>query len=212
MADTPQNEKPCENAFEREARAVARQLPPGHWVAVIGSTAFRHRDSKRTCAEIGHRLAQLKQVVLLTGGVPGVGETVGRAFDLARRRAWGSCAVYHILPHNSSVWDYGYTLFAGADMEERRETLGRLAPLYIAVEGGPGTAHEAAVAQSRSAILIPVGRSGGCSTELYAKAARPPFASDAVWRILGDSGATPEVVADAVAEIVRAAPNQKREA
>lgn len=41
------------------------------------------------------------------------------------------------------------TLFAGSDMAERREILARLSPLYLAVEGGPGTVHEGRVAIAR---------------------------------------------------------------
>ena len=49
----------------------------------------------------------------------------------------------------------------GTTMIDRREVLARVAPVYICVEGGPGTEYEARVALAQGAILIPVGRFGG---------------------------------------------------
>ena len=64
------------------------------------------------------------------------------------------------------------TLFAGADMTERREVLGRLSGLFLMVEGGPRAGHEAEVASSQGAVVIPVGRSGGYAATLYARVSR----------------------------------------
>lgn len=89
-------------------------------------------------------------------------------------------------------------------MSERREILGRLAEVYVAIEGGPGTAHEASVALARPVVMIPVGRSGGHSAVLYSRVPRPAFVSEPTWCTLASSEASPTQVAGAVADVVRA--------
>lgn len=189
-------------AFDREAAAVEALLPAGPRVAIIGSTAFWHPESLATCEAIGRRLAGFDHVVLLTGGVEGVGEAVGRSFFGARGSASGPRGVYHVLPCGYPGWDYGETVFAGRDMEERREILGRLATCYVVVEGGPGTAHEASVALGRSACILPVGRSGGHAQGLHSRLPRPSFAGESAWGELMNAATSPERVAEAVSEIV----------
>ncbi len=179
---------------------LSRRLPPGVRIAVIGGTSLRSPDSRPTCELIGRRLASCAGLLLLTGGVGGVGETVGRAFHDARGRDDES--VIHILPHGHAPRDYGQTLFAGADMHERRDVLGRLAGLYVAIEGGPGTADEASIALARGAVVVPVGRSGGCSTQLHSRVERPSFASQPAWQALGAPTSTPQEVAHSVLAII----------
>lgn len=161
--------------FDREANAIGSRLPIGPRLVVIGSTSFWHPQSESLCIRIGGLLASIPDLVLLTGGVEGVGETVGRAFHEACRKVDRESRVYHVLPHGEPTWDYGETFFAGDDMSQRREILGRLSSLYLAVEGGPGTVHEAEVASGRRAMVIPVGRSGGHSAELYSRMSCPAF-------------------------------------
>jgi len=180
-----------------EVAEVDRRLAPEIRLALIGGTSFWHEESEATCDAIGLRLSAIPELVLLTAGVSGAGEALGRAFHRGR-----GANVFHILPRGSERWDYGTTLFAGTDMRERREVLGRLAGLHVSVEGGPGTAHEASIAFSRSAVVIPVGRSGGHSAELYARIPRPFRASAESWRILGAIDSTPDRVAAAVVDIV----------
>ena len=190
--------------FARETADVEAKLPPGPRVAVIGSTSFWHEESKATCIAVGRSLADLDDVILVTGGVAGAGEVVGRSFWAAREGRGRNRNVYHVLPRGCSGWDYGVTLFAGSHMSERREILGRLAEVYVAIEGGPGTAHEASVALARSVVMIPVGRSGGHSADLYSRVPRPPFVSEPIWRTLASSEASPTRVAAAVVDVVRA--------
>jgi len=185
-----------------EAAAVSTNIPAGLRVVVIGSTSLRHHESKETCAEIGQRLAAIENLVLLTGGVSGVGESTGRGFAEGCRELGRSPRVFHVLPRGSTAWNYGTTLFAGDDMGERREILGRLAKTFIAVEGGPGSEHEAKVARMHGAVLIPVGRSGGLAGLLHQDAARPPFVDERIWDLLGDPEASPSSVARAVIQIV----------
>jgi predicted Rossmann-fold nucleotide-binding protein len=165
-------------AFDREAARILKLLPPGPRIGIIGSTSFWHADSQLTCEALGEMLAGLPAIVVLTGGVEGVGETVGRSIDAASARQGYPSRVFHVLPRGESAWDYGQTFFAGNDMEERREVLGRLANIYIAIEGGPGTVHEAQVAHARFAPVIPIGRSGGFANGLYIEMSRPEFADE----------------------------------
>jgi hypothetical protein len=179
-------------------------LPHGPRIVVIGSTSFWHDESEQTCVHIGRLLAVVPEQVLITGGVEGVGETTGRSFFQARREAGEEPRVYHLLPEGEEAWDYGETFFAGSDMTERREILARLADLYLAVEGGPGTVHEAEVASARNAVVLPVGRSGGYSAVLYPRMKCPPAVDEQTWAVLGSSASTPEETAVAAVRAVHA--------
>jgi hypothetical protein len=170
---------------------------------VLGSTDFWHVDSERTCSEIGRLLANVSGLVLLTGGVEGIGEAVGRSFFQARRSSGHEPRVYHVLPEGEPSWDYGETLFAGSDMTERREILGRLSQLFVLVEGGPRAGHEVEVASAHSAVTIPVGRSGGYAATLYGQITRPSTIDLQTWEVLGASGSTPEDTARAVLRAVQ---------
>jgi len=190
--------------FDREAADVATKLPAGPRLAIIGSTSFWHVESEDTCTLLGRSLAAVSGLVLVTGGVAGVGKAVGRCFWDARRSRKLEPDVFHVLPRGFPIWDYGNTIFAGSDMGERREVLGRLADIYVVIEGGPGTSHEASIALTRAADLIPVGRSGGHSAILYPQIPRPVFASEQAWLTLDSTDASPKQVADAITDIVEA--------
>ena len=189
--------------YEQEARRLDTLLPHGPRVAVLGSTDFWHADSERTCDEIGRLLAEVPGLVLLTGGVEGIGEAVGRRFFQARRDAGQEPRVYHVLPEGEEAWDYGVTLFAGSDMTERREVLGRLSGLFVMVEGGPRAGHEAEVASASGAVVIPVGRSGGYAATLHSRIGRPPAIDADTWEVLGASESTPDETARAVLRAVQ---------
>jgi hypothetical protein len=172
---------------------------------VLGSTDFWHADSERTCSEIGRLLAGISGLVMLTGGVEGIGEAVGRNFFQTRRDSGQEPCVYHVLPEGEEAWDYGETLFAGSDMTERREILGRLSRLFVMVEGGPRAGHEADVALVHGAVVIPVGRSGGYAATLYARMDCLPTIDTGTWAVLGSSESTPEQTARAVFRAVQLA-------
>lgn len=188
------------NNFDEQAANLTAQFPPAPRIAVIGSTSFWHPDSEFTCHLIGARLAQLDRLILLTGGVAGVGEAVGRSFFAGCNT--GEQRTFHVLPAGSVPWDYGVTLFAGRDMEERREVLGRMAPIYLVIEGGPGTAHEHQVASQRGATIIPIGRTEGHAGAIYPHTAQPPAAAQSDWGAL--ASATPPEIAAAIAAIIQA--------
>jgi len=189
--------------YDQEARRLVAVLPRGPRVAVLGSTDFWHADSERTCTQIGRLLASIPGLVLLTGGVEGIGEAVGRSFFHARRDSGHEPRVYHVLPEGAGAWDYGETLFAGSDMAERREVLGRLAGVFVMLEGGPRAGHEADVASAHGAVVIPVGRSGGYAAALYDWTGRPPAIDAAPWAVLGSSESTPDETAGAVLHAVQ---------
>jgi len=188
--------------LDEEAAVVAAKLPTGFRVAILGSTSFRHEASEAICTEIGACVADLEGLVLLTGGVTGVGERVGRSYAEGCRKAGRHPAVIHVLPHGRAAWNYGVTLHAGDDMAERREILGRLVGIFIVVEGGPGTAHETDVASAQGALLLPVGRSGGHAGTIYPSLTRPAHIDARAWKTLGSPEASPRAIATAVAEII----------
>jgi SLOG cluster4 family len=184
--------------YDQEARRLDSRLPRGPRVAVLGSTDFWHAESERTCTEIGRLLAEIPGLLLLTGGVEGIGEAVGRSFFKSRRDSGQDSSVYHVLPKGEKAWDYGETLFAGSDMTERREILGRLSRLFLMVEGGPRAGNEADVASAHGAFVIPVGRSGGYAAALYSRASHHPLIDARTWETLGASESTAEETARAV--------------
>ena len=135
--------------FNQEATGLLAKLPAKPMLIVIGSTSFWHGESAATCAAVGGLLATIENLVLITGGMTGIGEGVGRSFFDSRRKAGREPEVFHVLPRGCAAWDYGVTVFAGSDMAERREVLARLSRIYLAIEGGPGTVHEGQVALGR---------------------------------------------------------------
>jgi predicted Rossmann-fold nucleotide-binding protein len=133
--------------YDHLAAQIAGELPAGPRLIVIGSAGFWHPESEPLCEQLGRHIACINDLVLITGGVGGVGTTIGKSFYRDRQQQGKSAvSVFHVLPEGARAPNYGRTFFAGQDMFERREVLGRLGSLYLAIEGGPGTAHEAQVA------------------------------------------------------------------
>ena len=132
----------------------------------------------------------------------GVGETVGRAVHQWRLTNDREPHIYHLLPIGYSPIDYGATIFCGRNMVERREVLGRVAELYLVIEGGPGTEYEAEVALSKGATVVPVGRSGGYSRILYDDMPIPHGLSAEDWTTLGADGVSLNELARAVESIM----------
>lgn len=188
--------------LENEVNEVALQFPTGPRLGVIGSGAFLGQDSHNICESVGSLIATIKDLVLITGGVPGVGETVGRSFINSRKRLSFRPNIFHILPRGFEEWNYGVTLFGGDSMLDRREILGHLAPVYLSIEGGPGTVHEAEVAQSRGAFVVPICRTGGFSGDIYPKLICPDSRIEQEWKLLSDKDSEIEEIGIAVRRIV----------
>ena len=171
--------------FDAEAAAIIAQLGAEPRIVVIGSTSFWGADSEALTVAIAAELARIAGLVAVTGGMEGVGMTFGRAFAAARRELGRPEEVFHVLPRRSWECDHGVTLHAGNGFYERREILGRVAKVYPVIEGGPGTAHEAAVAYAHGATVIPVGRTGGVAGELFEGRERPAWVTAGDWELLG---------------------------
>ncbi|MFZ6731853.1 hypothetical protein ACO0LG_08020 [Undibacterium sp. Ji42W] len=184
------------------AQNLLTLMPPGPRIAVIGSTAFWHADSELTCQLLGQALASVPGRVLLTGGVSGVGEACGRSFYQRRQQLQVPPQVFHILPQGMAVWDYGQTLHAGKDMQERRAILACMAPVYIVIEGGPATADEVQIALKNGALVIPIARSGACARDAYAQISKPAIVPADLWAVLGNDEANVEQTVAAVMAIV----------
>lgn len=189
--------------IESELQRVASQLAAGPRLAVIGSTEFWDADSPALCEAIARELAAIEPLVVLTGGMNGVGQTFAEAYEAARLASGLPANLYHLLPHGTLLQMSGTTLGAGNDFHERREILGLAAQIYLVIEGGPGTEHEAAVATAYDAALIPVGRSGGAAGDMYPLLKPPPEVMHDDWLLLGDRNVQCMVTAAAVGRIVR---------
>ena len=191
--------------YDAEARMVGAAITPGPRLVVIGSTSFWGHDSRRLCEAIAAELAEIAALVAMTGGMDGVGLSFGRAFAAARRAAGQPENLFHLLPRGMAPCDSGATLGAGIDYHDRREVLGRVGHVYLVIEGGPGTEHEAAVAAGRGAPVIPLGRTGGHAGELYPRARCPAGLPRADWDLLADAAAPHGQIVSAVGRLVRLA-------
>lgn len=188
--------------LDAETRAVMSRISPGPRLVVIGSTSFWGPDSARICDAIAENLAELEDLVAVTGGMDGVGLSFGRAFSEARKALAKPEKLYHLLPAGFGPCDSGVTIDAGYDFFERREVLGRLGQIYLMIEGGPGTEHEAQVAVSKGFPIIPVARTGGHAGSIYHSVPIPPGIRAEDWRILSDAEAPHEDLIEAVRRIV----------
>ena len=190
--------------FDVEAASLDPAFPPGRRLVVVGSTSFWGKDTPELCRRLAARLAGIADLIAITGGMAGVGQTFGRSFVDERRRLGLAEQLYHLLPLGLEACDSGVTLFAGRDYEERREILGRLAQTYVVIEGGPGTEHEVRVARGRGAAVIPVARSGGHAGDVYPSVERTPGAESPDWELLQDRMAPLDAVTSAVQRLVEA--------
>lgn len=107
--------------FDQVAESCRSRIVPGPRIAVLGSTAFYGALSESICQILAADLAGTPEIVLLTGGVSGVGQTFGHAFFEARRSQQLPPNVYHLLPAEMAPVEYGVTLPAGDSLSDRRE-------------------------------------------------------------------------------------------
>ncbi|MEM6402636.1 MAG: macro domain-containing protein [Cyanobacteria bacterium P01_D01_bin.116] len=180
--------------FQKIAGELLTQITDAPKLAVIGSTSFWGDTSEAICKAAGRYLAKIDNLVMLTGGVSGIPEAVSRSFSTDR--------VFHVQPLGCLPWDYGHNLYGGVSYEERREVLARMAKIYLLIEGGPGSEHEARRALQMGAVVIPVGRTGGFSEKLYAEIECPDYIPLDLWEKLGRREENTEEVGIAIAQIV----------
>ena len=153
-------------------------------IGILGSGSFWCPESPEICLKIGQYLASIPTVAIFTGGMPGVGKTVGRAFFDERIAGELPPNVFHILPHGFGNLDYGKTVHAGNNMKERREILAGIASVYIVVEGGPGTEYEVRTALKFGAHIIPAACTGGFAENVYAEISKPDWVDTNCWKNL----------------------------
>lgn len=188
--------------YDAEALTISGLLGDGPRIVVIGSTSFWGADSEALTQAIARQLARLAGLTAMAGGMDGVGATFGLAFATARQELGQPEQMFHLLPRGMWGCDHGVTLHGGDHLCDRREILGRVSKLVLAIEGGPGTAHEATVARDHGAVVIPLARSGGESVAMFAWQKKPASVAEADWAVLNDQTATIADVAVAVARMV----------
>jgi hypothetical protein len=123
---------------------------------------------------------------------------VSRSFWLTRERIGLPPNLVHLVPHGMSPDFPGAAQRAGRDLEQRREVLGAVAHKYIVIEGGPGTQHEAFVAQQHGALVIPIGATGGVAAKLHDAATPSHLTETPEWKTLNAPGATAQDLVVAV--------------
>ena len=180
--------------FQRIAGELLTQITDVPKLAVIGSTSFWAGNSEAICQAAGRYLAKIDNLVMLTGGVSGIPEAVSRNFSTER--------VFHIQPYGFQPWDYGYNLYGGISLWERREILARMGDVYLLIEGGPGSEQEARRALEMGAVVIPVGITSGFAEKLYVEMDFPDYIPLELWQKLGRREENPEEVGIAIAQIV----------
>ncbi|MEO1374641.1 MAG: macro domain-containing protein [Cyanobacteria bacterium J06635_10] len=193
LSNLSSNQSP-NHKFQGIAVELLTQIPDTRKLAVIGSTSFWGDSSEAICEATGRYLAKIDNLVMLTGGVSGIPEAVSRSFRAER--------VFHIQPRGCLPWDYGNNLYGGIGYQERREVLARMASVYLLIEGGPGSEHEARRADKMGAVVIPVGKTGGFAQTLYAEMECPNYIPVELWEKLGRREGSAEEVGIAIAQIV----------
>ena len=199
------------------------ELPQGKHVYISGSTIFYSSCGKGICEELGKQLAQDPEIILITGGFYGVGDTVAKSFFDERTRLGRPHGLCHIVAERDDQdkshqtrqrpdrsfepVPYGHTLFYGDSVRQREMLTPKVIDLCILVEGGPGAAFEAQQFTWNGNRVIPIkvtgGAAGGSFNVPPAILIRPPGVSESDWSLLGDKSASPSDIASAVVRIVQ---------
>ena len=202
---------------------LTSELPQGKHVYISGSTIFYSKCGKEICEELGKQLAQDPDIILITGGFFGVGETVGKSFFDERTRLNKPHGICHIIAERDDLdkshqtrqradrtfepVPYGDTLFYGDSVRQREMLTPKVIDLCILIEGGPGAAFEAQQFTWNGNRVIPIkvtgGAAGGSFNVPPVILIRPPGVSDSDWMLLGDEKASPAKIASAVVRIVQ---------
>ncbi|CAD7971112.1 unnamed protein product [Amoebophrya sp. A25] len=182
-------------------------------VCILGGTEFHDPKSKPLVEAMAKKLGEAAgdtNLIFVTGGMAGVQETFAK-------HVGDHSPLWNLLPGDnpSSLYGVGEDIHAGADIEERKAIFGLLGDIYITVEGGRGVSQETTAAHARSAVVVPLIRTGGASSGKmgFPQGAfqKPSFATEEQWSLLADEGAKIADTATAVVEIVKAAASSLRE-
>ena len=202
---------------------LTSELPPGKHVYISGSTVFYSSSGKEICEELGRQLAQDPEIILITGGFYGVGETVGRSFFDERTRLNKPHGICHIVAvrddqdksHQTrqradrtfEPVPYGDTLFYRDSVRQREMLTPKVIDLCVLVEGGPGAAFEAQQFTWNGNRVVPIkvtgGAAGGSFNVPPAILIRPTGVSESDWSLLGDKSASPADIASAIVRIIQ---------
>ena len=205
------------------------ELPPGKHVYISGSTIFYSSCGKEICEELGKQLAQDPEMILITGGFYGVGDTVAKSFFDERARLGRSHGICHIVAERDDQdkshqtrqksdrtfepVPYGDTLFYGDSVRQREMLTPKVIDLCVLVEGGPGAAFEAQQFIWNGNRVIPIkvtgGAAGGSFNVPPAILIRPPGVPESDWSLLSDKHASASDIASAVVRIVQSLKNSK---
>ena len=205
------------------------ELPPGKHVYISGSTIFYSSCGKEICEELGKQLAQDPEIILITGGFYGVGDTVAKSFFDERTRLGRPHGICHIVAERDDQdkshqtrqrpdrtfepVPYGDTLFYGDSVRQREMLTPKVINLCILVEGGPGAAFEAQQFTWNGNRVIPIkvtgGAAGGSFNVPPAILIRPPGVPESDWSFLGSKSASASDIASAVVRIVHTLKNSK---
>lgn len=112
-------------------------------LGLIGSTAFHHAQTYGACTKLGRYLANTGYTVV-TGGLSGIPKAI--------RDGYAPCEkIFHLLPYFWKKPSRGTTIRTGLTLYGRRMILAEVHDIYLCVEGGPGTAREVKLINSRGA-------------------------------------------------------------
>ena len=212
-----------EQRLNQLKQEVLRKVPAkGRHIYISGGTQFFSEKGEEVCQELGKALAEHPEVVLVTGGFFGVGETVGKSFHNARLKAglppnvWHVTAVQDAMDKSSQTRQnkdgtflqvpYGETVFVGDSIRERETLIGCVLPTCVLIEGGPGASYEAEQFVWNDRLVVPLKMTGGAARGIFGLPESifncPPGASKSDWDVLGDATATPLQVAEAATRLV----------
>jgi len=201
--DRLEAEAPTPETATEAALRLRREWDDCCIICILGGTEFRNPKSEELVEIVALMLdaAVGDKARFVTGGMRGVQET------FAKHCGDGS-NVWNLLPvGESSGFEQGMDINAGADLAERKAIFGLLGDIYITVEGGPGVSQEAQAAFERGAAVIPLIRTGGASSGMFnfpqGALLKPPFATEEQWSHLANGDAQLDDSATAVADIVQ---------
>lgn len=202
--------------IETQRAAVRARLPKDAFcLGVLGDTTDYTPQLTTAVARAIAATASAAVVALVTGGTPGVPAHFSEVFPQSR--------VFHVLPvqcrllpsAGAASGSEATTLYAGADMPERRAIFGAICDCYVAMGGGPGASDELRHAVAAGRAVIPVASSGGaamdaaCSSQHQQRfpewrtplVGRPAAVDPEDWKTITDQHAT---LSDAAAAVERA--------
>lgn len=137
-------------------------------VVVTGSASYEYDNDgnmARAAEALGRMLANNPNVALVTGGMPAIGQDVGKALVSASP---SNPMLYNLLPKNRGEVSppQGQLVEIGRNYEERQFVLGMSSRINVLIGGGPGATREANVTLASGGIVLPLACTGGAASGL----------------------------------------------